>query len=216
MATSGSAKVTLTETDYSSYISGTSGLTAGFVGPARKGPLVPTLITGQRMLIDIFGTPISGDYSLLSAYIALNSCKSIYYMRVVHSVLGSEDGTFITSASKASAGNSEPTSVVAGSSASITLTMDEAVTIGSSGVVQIGEYYFSKESVGDSRSKFSTYAEFIALLESVEYITENFVVDSSFVEDGGVKTHTVVISVKEVGEDGNDVFLVFSFWNSRF
>lgn len=76
--------VFLNEVDYSNYVSDASTCIVGMVGAARRGPVgIPTLITTQEQMIDVFGKPTPGEYGVYSALQALTKCNQLYYTRVV-------------------------------------------------------------------------------------------------------------------------------------
>ena len=204
MAIAGSPGVVIKETDQSLYVSGSSGATAAIVGPARKGPLQPTLVTSQGELVEIFGTPIEGDYALLSAYFALTHCSKLFYTRVVH---WEEDGSnWKTSAAKASAGVAEASEVIPGVKAFIEFEIDTSVPIGESGSVVVGDATFSYAAEGNGTSTFSSYAEFLALLQTSEPFLDEFEVSIGNEYPG----HQVKISNKVAGVVGNGKTLVSS------
>ena len=73
-----------TEVDYSEYVSDASTCIIGMVGGARRGPVgVPTLITNQAQMVNIFGKPVEGEYGVYSALAALTKASQLYYTRVV-------------------------------------------------------------------------------------------------------------------------------------
>lgn len=81
-----SAGVYLYEKDYSQYVSNASTCIVGCVGEAKRGPIgVPTLVTSQEDLIDMFGTPTLGEYGIYGALQILSQASQVYYVRVVRS-----------------------------------------------------------------------------------------------------------------------------------
>ena len=76
----------LQEADYSEYVSSSSTCIVGCVGEAKRGPVgVPTLVTSQKELLNIFGTPTSGEYGIYAALQILSQATQLYYVRVVRS-----------------------------------------------------------------------------------------------------------------------------------
>lgn len=76
----------LYEADYSEYVSSSSTCIVGCVGEAKRGPIgVPTLVTSQKDLLNIFGTPTEGEYGIYSALQILSQAQQLYYVRVVRS-----------------------------------------------------------------------------------------------------------------------------------
>lgn len=76
----------LREADYSEYVSSSSTCIVGCVGEAKRGPVgVPTLVTSQKDLVNIFGTPTEGEYGMYAAIQALSQASQLYYVRVVRS-----------------------------------------------------------------------------------------------------------------------------------
>lgn len=72
------------EADYSEYVSDASTCIIGMVGGARRGPIgVPTLVTTQAQMVEIFGKPTEGDYGVYGALAALSKASQLYYTRVV-------------------------------------------------------------------------------------------------------------------------------------
>lgn len=76
------AKVTIE--DYSNYTSATSSSVIGIVGPARKGPLTPTLVTTIAEFIQQFGEPDGSSYGAYGAIYYLKQGNQVYYQRVIH------------------------------------------------------------------------------------------------------------------------------------
>ncbi len=84
MASYASPGVYIREVDYSQYVEDASSCIVGIVGGARKGPIgIPTLITTQAQLIEVFGIPIEGEYGIYAALRTLTHCNQVYYCRVV-------------------------------------------------------------------------------------------------------------------------------------
>ena len=76
----------LYEADYSEYVSSSSTCIVGCVGEAKRGPIgIPTLVTSQKDLLNIFGTPTEGEYGIYSALQILSQAQQLYYVRVVRS-----------------------------------------------------------------------------------------------------------------------------------
>lgn len=85
--------VYLSEVDYSSYVSDSSSCVVGMVGGARRGPIgVPTLVTTQAQMVEIFGEPVEGEYGVYSALQCLTRCNQLYYTRVIRSGLRATAG----------------------------------------------------------------------------------------------------------------------------
>lgn len=61
------------------------------IGGAHKGPLTPTMITSQKRLNDIFGSPDENDFGVYAAEYILREPCSVVYRRVVGS--GAKKGT---------------------------------------------------------------------------------------------------------------------------
>lgn len=81
-----SAGVYVSEVDNSEYVSNSSTCIVGVVGEAKRGPVgVPTLVTNQKDLISLFGTPTEGEYGIYSALEILTQASQLYYVRVVRS-----------------------------------------------------------------------------------------------------------------------------------
>lgn len=75
-----------TEVDNSEYVSDSSTCVVGVVGSAKRGPIgVPTLVTSQKDLINLFGTPTEGEYGIYSALEILTQASQLYYVRTVRS-----------------------------------------------------------------------------------------------------------------------------------
>lgn len=79
-----SPEVKTIEVDYSDYVASVSSSIIGMVGCAKRGPLVPTLVTSQEQFVKLFGTPSVKEYGVYSALQALTHASSLYYQRVVH------------------------------------------------------------------------------------------------------------------------------------
>lgn len=76
----------LQESDYSEYVTSSSTCIVGCVGEAKRGPIgVPTLVTSQKALTDLFGTPTEGEYGIHAALQILTQASQLYYVRVVRS-----------------------------------------------------------------------------------------------------------------------------------
>lgn len=84
--------VTVTEMNYSDYISEVSTCIIGIVGASRKGPTEPTLVTSQAQFIKIFGEPTALDYGAYAAMSALEQADKVYYQRVLHGGVKAKDG----------------------------------------------------------------------------------------------------------------------------
>ena len=87
--------VLVRELDYSEYIAEASTCVVGIVGGARKGPLVPTLITSREQLIKTFGKPTLQDYGIYSALAVLENADKVYYQRVIHNGVKAFDGASV-------------------------------------------------------------------------------------------------------------------------
>lgn len=75
--------VYVSEMDYSEYVQSASTCILGMVGGARRGPIgVPTLVTNQAQMIEIFGKPSDEDYGVYSALASLTNASQLYYVRV--------------------------------------------------------------------------------------------------------------------------------------
>lgn len=82
------------EVDYSNYVSDTSTCVIGIVGAATRGPVgIPTLITTQAQMIDVFGEPVEGEFGVYSALQVLTQCNQVYYTRVVRAGVRASAGT---------------------------------------------------------------------------------------------------------------------------
>lgn len=88
-----SPEVRTIEVDYSDYVSSVSSSIIGMVGCAKRGPLVPTLVTSQEQFIKLFGTPSIKEYGAYSALQALTQASSLYYQRVIHRSPAAAAGT---------------------------------------------------------------------------------------------------------------------------
>lgn len=76
----------LKEADFSEYVQTASTSIVGCVGEAKRGPIgVPTLVTSQKDLLNIFGPPSDGEYGIYSALQILSQASQLYYVRVVRS-----------------------------------------------------------------------------------------------------------------------------------
>lgn len=212
MSITTSPKVIINEVDYSRYVAGSSGLSVGIVGPARKGKLGPKLYSSQKELIESLGTPLEGDHSLYAAFQALKKCNQVYYCRVVH-----RDALGETVAAKAVAGNSTPTSFNPGAKAFMNLNVFEGVEedgsyeLGmQSGSVRIGEVTLSYSTNPNGTTTFEDSASFIALFSSNTYLKANFniqVTNTETVSVGGdtVTNNMVRVESKTPGVDGNTI-----------
>lgn len=86
MTTYSSPGVYTKEVDLSQYTSHTSTCVVGMVGGARRGPVgIPTLVSSQKELLELFGNPTPYEYGIYSALYALTQVSSLYYTRVVRS-----------------------------------------------------------------------------------------------------------------------------------
>lgn len=89
--------VYLSEVDYSNYVSDSSSCVVGMVGAARRGPVgVPTLVTTQAQMVELFGEPVEGEYGVYSALQCLTRCNQLYYTRVIRSGLSASAGVLGT------------------------------------------------------------------------------------------------------------------------
>lgn len=81
------------EHDDSAYVSDSSTCIVGIVGEAKSGPVgVPTLVTSQKDLINLFGTPTEGEYGIYSALEILTQASQLYYVRAVRSATKASAG----------------------------------------------------------------------------------------------------------------------------
>lgn len=76
------SKVTIQ--DYSDYTSSQSTSVYGVLGPARKGPLKPTLVTSIPQFIKTFGAPDGRSYGAYGAIYYLSQGNQVYYQRIIH------------------------------------------------------------------------------------------------------------------------------------
>lgn len=76
--------VSVNEIDYSDYVAAAATCIIGMVGGARRGPVVPTLVTTQEEFVKLFGIPSTKDYGAYSALQALTQASQLYYQRAVH------------------------------------------------------------------------------------------------------------------------------------
>lgn len=76
--------VQVNEIDYSDYVAAAATCIIGMVGGARRGPVVPTLVTSQEEFLRIFGTPSTEEFGAYSALQALTQASQLYYQRAVH------------------------------------------------------------------------------------------------------------------------------------
>ena len=85
------------EVDYSNYVSDTSTCVVGVVGAASRGPVgIPTLVTTQAQMIEIFGEPVDGEFGVYSALQVLTHCNQVYYTRVVRAGVKASAGVLGT------------------------------------------------------------------------------------------------------------------------
>lgn len=76
--------VSVNEIDYSDYVAAAATCIIGMVGGARRGPIVPTLVTSQEEFVKLFGIPSTQEYGAYSALQALTQASQLYYQRAVH------------------------------------------------------------------------------------------------------------------------------------
>lgn len=76
--------VSVNEIDYSDYVAAAATCIIGMVGGARRGPVVPTLVTTQEEFVKLFGIPSTKEYGAYSALQALTQASQLYYQRAVH------------------------------------------------------------------------------------------------------------------------------------
>lgn len=76
--------VSVNEIDYSDYVAAAATCIIGMVGGARRGPVVPTLVTSQEEFVKLYGIPSTKEYGAYSALQALTQASQLYYQRAVH------------------------------------------------------------------------------------------------------------------------------------
>ena len=76
--------VSVNEIDYSDYVAAAATGIIGMVGGARRGPVVPTLVTSQEEFVKLYGIPSTKEYGAYSALQALTQASQLYYQRAVH------------------------------------------------------------------------------------------------------------------------------------
>lgn len=84
--------VSVNEIDYSDYVAAAATCIIGMVGGARRGPVVPTLVTTQEEFVKLFGIPSTKEYGAYSALQALTQASQLYYQRAVHMSTGAKAG----------------------------------------------------------------------------------------------------------------------------